>query len=100
MFRVKQLEIDGNIYNWNENWLSNRRQRVVINGNASDWAPVKSGVPQGSVLGPILFIICINGIDVGLDHFISKFADETKIVNSIITDRGKMSLKEDLKKNK
>ncbi len=39
MFKVKQLGINGNVYNWIENWLSNRKQRVVINGTASDWDP-------------------------------------------------------------
>ena len=98
MFKVKQLGIDGNVYNWIENWLSDRRQRVVINDTASEWAPVTSGVPQDSVLRPVLFIIYINDIDEGLNNFISKFADYTKIGNSIITDRDRMSLQEDLRK--
>ncbi len=56
---------------------------VVINGTASDWAPVTSGVLQGSVLGPVMFIIYINDIGVGLNNLILKFADDTKIVNFI-----------------
>ncbi len=95
MSKVKQLGIDGNVFNWTEN---NNRQRVFINGTASDWAPVTSGVPQGSVFGPILFIISINDIDVGLNNFISKFADDTKIRNLPITDCDRMSLQEDLRK--
>ncbi len=75
-----------------------RKQRVVIKGTASDWAPGTSEVPQGSVLRRVLFIIYINDIDVGLNNFISKFADDTKIGNLIITDHDRMSLKEDLKK--
>ncbi len=86
MFKVKQLGIVSNVHKWIENWLNNRKQRVIINGSASDWAPVTSGVPQGSVLGSVLFVIYINDIDVGLNNFISKFADDTKIGNSIITD--------------
>ncbi len=66
MFKVNQLVITGNVHNWIENWLSNSKQRVVINAFASDWAPVISGVPQGSVLGPEVFTVYINVIDVGL----------------------------------
>ncbi len=98
MFKVQQLGIGGNVRNWIENWLSNRKQRVVINDTASDWAPVTNGVPQGSVLGPVLFIISINDIDVGLNNFISKFAGDTKIDKLIVTDHDRMSLKEDLRK--
>ncbi len=80
MFKVKQLGIDGTVHNWIENWLSNRK-RVVINDTISDWAPFTSGVPQGSVLGPVLFIIYINDIDVELNNHFSEFADDTKIGN-------------------
>ena len=56
-------------------WLSNRRQKVGI---CSGWLPLLSGVPQGSVLGPLLFCAYINYLDDGISSKISKFADDTK----------------------
>ncbi len=98
MFKVKQVGINLNVYNWIKNCISNRKQRIVINGTASDWASVTSGVLQGSVLGPVLLIIYINDVDVGLNSFVSKFANDTKIGNSITDDRDRLSLQEDLRK--
>ena len=63
---------------WYGNWLSDRRQRVVINGVVSGWEKVESGVPQGSVLGPMLFIIFIDDIEDNVASKILKFADDTK----------------------
>ena len=64
---------------WIENWLSGRQQRVILNGQYSDWKWVLSGVPQGSVLGPLLFVLYINNIDEHIASKILKFADDTKI---------------------
>ena len=86
--KLKCHGIDGKIFNWVKSWLSDRKQRTVLNGHCSSWSAVSSGVPQGSVLGPLLFIIFINDIDNAVDIVhcaLFKFADDTKgvhIVNS------------------
>ena len=64
--------------NWIEQWLNDRRQRVVVDGEVSSWKPVLSGVPQGSVLGPIFFIY-IYDLEEGVTGNILQFADDTKL---------------------
>ncbi|MFM7856603.1 MAG: reverse transcriptase domain-containing protein, partial [Flammeovirgaceae bacterium] len=79
-------------------WLKNRSQRVVLNGNQSDWKPVGSGVPQGSVLGPVLFLIYINDLGQNFSCRISKFADDTKLGNNVTNYTDYLSLQHDLDK--
>lgn len=86
LIKLKAHGIDGMVLRWIENWLFKRKQRVVINGKSSNWTDVTSGVPQGSVLGPILFLVYVNDIDEGLSCIISKFADDTKIANTVLSN--------------
>jgi len=79
LLKLEAHGISGNVLRWTENRLCGRKQRVMLGGQVSDWSEALSGVPQGSVLGPILFVSYINDIDECINRKILKFADDTKI---------------------
>lgn len=82
--KLKSYKIGGNLYNWISEYLSNRSQSVVIQGTNSNEAEVISGVPQGTVLGPILFLVYINDLESCIqDCIVSSFADDTRIKRRI-----------------
>ncbi|KAF2348108.1 Reverse transcriptase domain [Trinorchestia longiramus] len=96
MAKVEAHGIRGNYSRWIRNWLTGRTQHVVIHDETSDPALVTSGVPQGSVLGPLLFIIYINDLDVGIISKINKFADDTKLCHRAFTERDRATIQSDL----
>ena len=85
MKKLKCHGIDGKVLDWIENWLSGRQQRVCLDGARSQWRSVTSGVPQGSVLGPIVFLVYVNDIDVGIINLLLKFADDIKVLGKVQT---------------
>ena len=83
--KLKSMGISGEIYQLLENYLSGRLERVVLNGQTSSWRPVLAGVPQGSILGPLLFLIYINDLPDELKSNAKLFADDTPLF-SIVKD--------------
>jgi hypothetical protein len=95
--KLKSLGIDGKIGRWLQSFLTNRHQTVIVNGVKSATAPVLSGVPQGSVIGPLLFLILISDIDKDIVHsFLSSFADDTRIGMAISSPQDAQLLQQDL----
>ena len=77
LFKLQKIGIKGSLLLWFKDYLNNRKQRVVINGQQSSWSNIKAGVPQGSVLGPLLFLIYINDITSVIQSEVRLFADDT-----------------------
>ena len=94
--KVNHYGIRGNTLAWISSFLHDRTQRVVVNGQHSEEVPVVSGVPQGSVLGPLLFLIFINDLPEGLLSRVRLFADDCILYRQIKTDLDRQLLQADL----
>ena len=95
---MKDLGITGDILAWVESFLSGRKQCVQVDGERSSWKNVKSGIPQGSVLGPILFVIFINDMPEVVDSMCQLFADDAKVFRSMDTKEEICCLQMDIDK--
>ena len=98
LYKINKMGISDKIYGWIKSFLEDRYQRVSVNQAYSKWTRVKSGVPQGSVLGPLLFIMYINDMPNNIGACCSIFADDTKISKNVSTHEDALKLQEDLEK--
>jgi len=85
LFKLERIGITGRLLLWFTSYLTERMQRVVIGGSTSEWIYIKAGVPQGSILGPLLFLIYVDDIIDNIDSEILLFADDTSLLK-VITD--------------
>ena len=96
LIKLKAYGITGNLFAWIESFLKDRNQRVLMNGVNSSWTQVKSGIPQGSVLGPLLFSIFVNDLPTILHSDCLLFADDCKLFNPVVDDDSIDKLQNDL----
>ena len=97
LLKLKTHGIGDGLIDWIEQMLTDRRQRVVVDGEVSNWKTVLRGVPQGSVLGPLLlFLIYINDLDDNITSNVLKFVDDTKVFRKVNTVGDKQHLQKDL----
>ena len=83
IFKLEQNGVSGNLLKLLQNYLSNRKQRVVLNGSSSDYSSIDSGVPRGSVLGPLLFLVYINDLERNIKSNVNLFADDTMLFSIV-----------------
>ena len=95
LHKLEMYGLTNKIIKWSECFLTGRKQRVIINGEQSTWTEVLSGVPQGSVLGPLFFILFINDMPDVVDNYIALFAD-AKLFSTISNEDDHSALQQDL----
>ena len=83
LYKLKSFGISGNLLNLIKHYLTDRSQRVLLNGQCSNWQPILAGVPQGSILGPLFFLIYINDLPDGLKSNVKLFADDTSLFSVV-----------------
>ena len=83
IFKIKSFGISGDLLELIKNFLSNRFQRVVLNGQTSEWEKITAGVPQGSILGLLFFLIYINDLTDGISSVVKLFADDTSLFSVV-----------------
>ena len=98
LYKLDKMGIKGNVLSWISSFLNDRMQRVRVNGSYSSWTSVTSGVPQGSVLGPLLFLAFINDMPSNISTNCKLFADDSKIYGIVDSMENIQKLQDDLNK--
>jgi hypothetical protein len=96
ILKLEKYGVTGKLLNWIKSFLTKRKQRVTLNGYISLWKEVLSGVPQGSVLGPFLFVIYINDMQDILRAVSNMYADDTKLASIMTNSNSYQLLQQDL----
>ena len=94
--KLQAYGLKGKVWEWIQDFLVGRTQKVTVGDANSDWTNVVSGVPQGSVLGPILFVLYINDLPENVRSNVKMFADDTKLYRHVLGEDDKQLLQEDL----
>ena len=89
-------DIKGKLIDWISSFLMGRKQQVILEGSCFSWSEVASGVPQGSVLGPLLFLIYVNDLPDAIKSEAKLFADDTKLYRSVSSSEDAAFLQSDL----
>ena len=99
IFKLKAYGVEGELLSLVKNHLENREQRVVLNGQTSEWRKIMSGIPQGSVLGPLLFLIYVNDLPDGINSLCKIFEDDTSLFSKVSKiHKSASNLNDDLEK--
>ena len=98
MHKIRKLNIKGKLGCWLQNFLKNRKQAVIVDRVQSTWSEIISGIPQGSVLGPILFLIYISDIGEELNVKALVYVDDTKVKQKVNTEEDVEELQQELEK--
>ena len=96
LLKLKYYRIDNQVINWIAKWLTSHKQRVLLDDESSDYIPMTSGVPQGTVLGPLPFLIYINDIVENITSKLRLFADDCLLYRVITSEQDTTALQKDL----